>query len=613
MAEQHGVLFLPQGEMLVTGDYWRVVIEINVTKIQMNISQLQESVRDARIALAGAVATAPKLTLLSTVVEESEEIIEDMERTCRVIEEMLPHSRPRRGLLNIGGKAIKVLFGNPDAEDLEAIHGELEKLNSQASEATHVQRKLLTVTRTLTRKTEENNERIRNLASVVAKLVGPMLLRQQAIETELQETDFTLQMFINASVLIHNLRIASIRGLAELRTMVESLQAVSAGEGISPNLLSPLEFSNIVKSLRLSLPRELSLITGTDITDMYRYYSLTTVFAHSVDHVIRVVVDVPLASQDHLFRVYLTKAIPVIQPSTGVLVRFRLPEEVFIISEDQELHSTFPLTNLEDCKGNDPVICPANFILRYRLEKTCQSVLFLGEGEDVIMELCERVILSGIPPPTWIWDKMSGEWYYSLPKPEELHADCRTDAATKVTTQIVQGLGRLNPEETCTYRTNHYLILRRSRGSSRLLRDHQIVKIPDVIPINTKEPPALATRDEAWELIGELTAEGRTHSGPHGDEILAEDFVRTLVTRREKTNFRNWAMCITMGLLTIGVILAIMWFYCQRRKKAFHAREGTAEDDEATSTQGTFRVAHPVFRLATLQREGRPDAYASVN
>lgn len=573
-------------------------MEVNVSRITQGISETRLAVERVRESMRMAVDVAPRLRICYEGVSELELLVQEMETVAATLEDMLPTGRSKRGLMDIGGKALKVLFGVPDADDLHDTQERLARVEGQSAESVHLLGDLTTVTRALSRKTEEINQRIGLLATNIVNIVEPLMKRLETVELELKRVDLEFQLFANASTIISDLKTTSIKALMGLKELVFSLQHITTGRGIDASLMSPLELVKLVSKLKTTLPRGLELITGTDLVDMYKYYTITNVFAHSVRHLIRIFIDIPLATQGHMFQVFSVQTMPVLDQTTGVSTRIQVPDAYFVISEDKELHGQLRESTLRACKGNQPIICPADSILYYRQQQTCLSALYRNE-EDLITKLCQHMVLGQHHQPTWIWSQQETRWYYSLPSSEKLMTECVRGTKMSVSEQLINGVGTLTPTKGCKYHTDQYVIFRRAGGSTTLELNKHIIRVPS-LPVLRVNPNVTTPSQEAWEVIGELRAEGRTHMGPYGDEIPFAEWKNAIEERRTNSDVKIWAMSSMAIVLTVTVAFIATRCYYRQKKQVKAKTEGTSESAGTSASMVVLPedpVCRPVFRL----------------
>uniref|UniRef100_A0A146KY18 Uncharacterized protein n=1 Tax=Lygus hesperus TaxID=30085 RepID=A0A146KY18_LYGHE len=101
-----------------------------------------------------------------------------MEDLASEVGEYLPRRRPRRGLINAGGKLLSFLFGNPDANDFAAVQHSVEKTRMEQGKLIFVASQQSVVTRSLSRRVTDSAQRIQEVTNEVANLTQ-VVIRQQ--------------------------------------------------------------------------------------------------------------------------------------------------------------------------------------------------------------------------------------------------------------------------------------------------------------------------------------------------------------------------------------------------------------------------------------------------
>ena len=84
---------------------------------------------------------------------------------------ILPRQDPRRGLLNLGGKIIKTIFGTETVSDVHELHGVLDDLQSRNSDIVHSLGNQLTCVKKVADTTLLNTENLANLSSMVKDII----------------------------------------------------------------------------------------------------------------------------------------------------------------------------------------------------------------------------------------------------------------------------------------------------------------------------------------------------------------------------------------------------------------------------------------------------------
>jgi hypothetical protein len=190
-----------------------------VTEHAKVIRGLTQGIKDLAANLGNAHVQRQELRYVGMIARELQEKIDNLLQ-------MLPRERRvKRGMLNLGGKALKFLFGAALGEDLGPINDKIETLRSRAGELVHDAARRVTVSR-------EMDLRVRTNAKTLAQMVHAMKLREKEMDRE----KFALDQKINQTrdQLTNAARKASYT--RELETLLMKVYADITGLALSLDL-----------------------------------------------------------------------------------------------------------------------------------------------------------------------------------------------------------------------------------------------------------------------------------------------------------------------------------------------------------------------------------------
>jgi hypothetical protein len=117
-----GIAFIREQEILLRGAVWYVTVDIRVTEYARVIG-LTQGLEELALNLGDDPARRQELRYLSMLAGELQGKLND-------VIQMLPSgSRTKRGILSLGGKALKFLFRAALSEDLGPINGKIDSLS----------------------------------------------------------------------------------------------------------------------------------------------------------------------------------------------------------------------------------------------------------------------------------------------------------------------------------------------------------------------------------------------------------------------------------------------------------------------------------------------------
>ncbi|KAF6217057.1 hypothetical protein GE061_001410 [Apolygus lucorum] len=173
--ENRGALFLNPQPLILSGQEWQVVIDLNVTQIVTSVRDSNCMVHHLRGDLKQLSTSHPAFGAMLQEVQSIALAAQDMEAMAWEIEEYLPRQRDRRGLINAGGKVLNFLFGTPDADDFEAVRRGVDTAQQDQGRLVYVAKEQLIVTCTLGDRVCESAHQVQTLAWGMVNLTLSML------------------------------------------------------------------------------------------------------------------------------------------------------------------------------------------------------------------------------------------------------------------------------------------------------------------------------------------------------------------------------------------------------------------------------------------------------
>lgn len=455
-ANKEGVWFESMGEALITGEKWTIVIEINLTETRQEVAELQGRTEDTAYLLAQAAEKLPALGVQHKVLQRIITMESELKDIVQTLTDLY-YGRSRRGLINLGGKILHILFGVAESEDLEKVQHSEELTKLKTASLIHIEGEHLTVTRELSRKTERNHQ---ELGRVSQEIYGNLtVLMNQFLTTNKKtiEVENLLHVYMDTSTALEELELATFKALIDLRKILQCLNDAASGK-LSMNLLSPLELRNILLKVRSSLPSGLELVFGTDISQVMAFYQLIKTCAVTSGEVIKLLLTVPLSSIGRRFDMFQALVLPVKDFHTNVSVRYQLDSTILFVSKDRDRYSTLSESMLEQCnRVGSLTLCPAFSPLYARHHPSCLSLLFLGEI-TLARQHCTRLVLTKDHPDVWLWRRSDNSWIYSLSMEKRFVSQCKTGGQTTVNELHLHGTGAMRAIKGCTLSHPSYQI-----------------------------------------------------------------------------------------------------------------------------------------------------------
>lgn len=212
VAQQEGVWFIEKGEVLLSGDKWRVIVSLNVTKICGDVGKLQQMTAEIEETILRAVNGRPYLESQLRILRRIQDSEAEMWDASQALMGLLPQGRVKRGWFNLG-KVLKVIFGTPDEQDLRHLEKSTDLLERQTGDLVHLSEDHLTLTRQQSRRTEENTKELMIFARKVTEESARVRDRLKILETSVGKMKEEVQVFENTTSMLIELELVVFKGL----------------------------------------------------------------------------------------------------------------------------------------------------------------------------------------------------------------------------------------------------------------------------------------------------------------------------------------------------------------------------------------------------------------
>jgi len=305
-----GLTFLYQQDLIVTGNFWNVIVNIDLKwyRTQINIidlilQQIDTYQKNPRWLGTSRYVSWQEITYLHAVWEQLNLEFEDMER-------LLPVTHQKRGLLNFGGEILNFLFGTATSTKLHTLRQVVEGIKQQQITITHSIEHQLTYTKELDQNVRQNTRDVTLLARILKLQVNDIIKLNSTVkelETNLLKR---LELMANTSQTVRELEFFCLQLEQEFLKIRQGLDVTSTGK-LSAELLPPHNLSQILQQVALKLPADVSLVAGTGLDDMFIYYEMAKVQAYATPSEIRPIIRLPLRGADRVMNLYRTEPLPV--------------------------------------------------------------------------------------------------------------------------------------------------------------------------------------------------------------------------------------------------------------------------------------------------------------
>ena len=472
------------------------------------------------------------------------------------LEKLLPTTRRKRGLINFGGDVLNFLFGTATSAELQTLHQAVEVVKKQQTTITHSIEHQLTYTKEIDENVRQNTRDISLLARIL-KLQVNNIAKLNATVEELETNAISqIEHMANASQTVRELEFFSLQLEQEFIKIRQGLDVTSTGK-LSAGLLPPHNLSLILQQVALRLPTDVSLLTGTNVEDMFVYYETAKVQAYATPTEIRLVIRLPLRGTDRVMNLYKTEPLPVYEPLLKRHVQI-LPETMYmVVSESRQYYSLLTAADIQNCQQGSFTVCESEFPLYHKRTPSCSGALYFGKHE-LAHEHCNKIILRKNFKPVWIHYKGTPSfWIYSLPMSMKITKTCRSNGTVSGTDMNIESAGILHVEENCQVFSESFLLLSTANGYTNITLTAGQVVTPELPELLTEEETQVLVShqdqaDGTLDALDALMARSSTAGRQH--EISLRDLLTDIQHSQYEKHHYNWVVSV---VIIISVILII--------------------------------------------------------
>ena len=194
-----------------------------------------------------AVTDLAHPTPLIEEVHQVETVVNSLENTLTNLKRHLPRAHRKRGLLNVGGSCLKVLFGTATVTDLADLHSTVDALSQKQGEVVHALNHQLTYIKQMDATVRTDHEAIANWSMILKDFALKLQEKFQKTVCRL-EWSIKLQEATNA---VRQLEFTLTQLEFQIDKILEAFHTLVTGK-LPPNLLPPDVLHNILTNVTLS-------------------------------------------------------------------------------------------------------------------------------------------------------------------------------------------------------------------------------------------------------------------------------------------------------------------------------------------------------------------------
>jgi len=529
------VVFVKQQDVILTNDYWRIIVHYDFAEFEEAITTLHEDLTRVK-GSAKQVTSIAELRQMDLALSSFEGKLANLKR-------YLPTADRRRGWINDGGSVLKTIFGVATIWDLGELHTMVDELHRKQGEIVHSMNHQVTYIKQLDGTIRFHNQAITNLSTSLRDLA---LQTQEKLQEVASRLEWVNQQRQTATT-IRELEFALTQLEVSIDEFIDAIQYVMIGR-VPVNLISPVMLQEMLKNVSLALPDGLELIIGLSPNQVYMHYEVIQTAMLADTHSFKLVLKVPLKMVGRQYELYKLVALPT-RILNNTYAQYNIGIDYFAINQLQRTHLTLTEADVTECRGEHIKICPANRAVYNSEVNSCALSLYLQSAHA--REVCRRTVTTRRVFPKL--ERHGPLVLYYLTEPTRLHLQCQRNHSWHADTMTLDGGGVLQNAESCYLTMPGLQLYPTLRGETELSAQVQVLFTPAV--------PAVAS-DREVEVMQQMSLLNGTNLEQLATSIAShhiEADINTLfhihASSLQHANSNKWTI---MGPILASVVLTLV-------------------------------------------------------
>ena len=579
MMVRDNTLFVEKPDIVFSESSWTIITDLDfgsaekVTNyLETKIIELNETVARLKVR-----RNHPMFELAAERIQARTKIFSrDLEYSklrLQTFREATGSTRKTRGLIDVGGSALKWLFGVSTQADFDELNGKVQKLDHQNEQVVHILELQATVIneslweiKTNTKMISELNSQYSTLKLAMVKLFNTVM-KSNEVNLEYFEyfthLDSMLDTLGNVFLWLHQFADSFDVGLDML-----------ANGRLAPQIFPPSQLATVLKTLNRKLP----LGWTVSSEELWVTYRESVVSVAVINERLRLFIKIPIYDHAQQYKLYEILNLPKsTENGTHGVIIGNLPE-FLAVSTDLETFIELSKDDINGCRKLQRQLCNFHTGLgRRNSRKSCAISLFLNDESRKQTQCKQKFIEWKGPGAVYLGQN---QWAFSAVGPHDVVFSCPAGANQKTPQPIrLPAIGILDVPTGCTARTEDWVFPASLEGKLEVTVQTATVPSLNVIWLNhTKTSPSVVIElpkgdTSSIDMISELL--NRNSLAVASNEMTSKQISNLLQESREIPKQR-YPYELLVGLLlstTLAVYLGWRAWEMDSRMKAHEAHD----------------------------------------
>ncbi|KAG8251349.1 hypothetical protein J6590_081583 [Homalodisca vitripennis] len=368
-----GVFFEKEGDVLLTDSYWTIVLQYNLTEVEeenQKLSTLLTRVKGQYDKLFQDLLSL-NVSMHSPVRElkagfryeyvSLQQLVADYVTQTSDLVSLLPSTRQRRGLIDVGGQVLKFLFGTVTDSDLKFTNNRINEIENLSDDLFHDTKDQITILGNMQSEISNHSRVINKVISTLKEYHHVMhitMARNYIGELMHANQMRSLLKYLKLSTALAEVKDAINLAVQKITRLHLAIEDLAAGR-MTSNLLPPHQFLKVLTSVESVIPPPEKLFLDVKLENLHNFYKIATIQTYVTKSQLRVLIRLPLKNDNQLFEIFNVIAYPVYDPSLTKWVKWDVADQKLVISKDRQTYSLYsPDVFARECKFGKLTVCP---------------------------------------------------------------------------------------------------------------------------------------------------------------------------------------------------------------------------------------------------------------
>jgi hypothetical protein len=424
-----GIYFKEFGTLHEYDNTWEIHFTINTKDLSSQLKSIKANVnRACEIIKLSTQYKKPNVSTIDICATINDEIDDYSDRL-----ELFFNDQPKekRGLINLGGKLYKWLFGLMDNGDRKEILANIDELVENQEYFRHFHNETASVVKSLV----NDYTKFKNITTAAIK----------ALETGFYNTsgaDLRIELTIHCeeviNVMFFNFNI--------VKDKITSIFNIMTTKKMNPTLIQPKFVRNILTNISSSLP--INNFLPFNVNQIRKYYEFMDLHHTINDNFIVLSTFVPILAINQKADIYKVMPLPIKINNTEAITILDVKDDLFAINPLTNEHQLLDTASFSKCISDEETsnyFCPRENNFNFNYNNNLNDCIF-NKFKKIHDKNCKEFFMIFKFDELIFYRLNNDKWLFICPKANELLGFCDQDNIFKIS---IENMGILKLNKNC--------------------------------------------------------------------------------------------------------------------------------------------------------------------